>query len=163
MVRPMVHSTKHIVQKSIATIDSTPVVQNTILIDSVAVGNKNIPNEVEEGSDIKAIWCEFWIRSATTAGSSGNTIIFKKSSDTTNPSVTEMAQLHDWDNKKNILFTQQGLFNDVDTVAIPIIRQWLKIPKGKQRFGLGDKLVMSNVAIAVDQHICGFSLFKEYS
>ncbi len=162
MVRPMVHSTKHYVQQTIATVTADSV--NTInIVESVAVPDKNQVFEVEEGSSIKAVYCEMWIRAGSATASSGQLIIYKKVGDATSANTTDMAALGNWDNKKNILYTTQGLFNDQDSDAIASIRMWIKIPKSKQRFGLGDKLQMTILATAVDLHICGFFTYKEYT
>ncbi len=162
MVRPMVHSQKHYVQKSLATLTGGAVDATTIAV-GVATADKNLITEVEEGSSIKAVYCEYWVRSASATGTSGQFILYKKNADTTFASGADMAALGDWDNKKNILHTGMGLFNDVDADAIPILKQWIKIPKSKQRFGLGDVLALSVFLPTVDGHICGFSTYKEYT
>ncbi len=162
MVRPMVHSTKHYVQQSIATVAGGAVV-NVTLVAAVATPDKDAVFEVEEGSSIKAIYIEFWQRSSSTTPSSGQMILSKRISDATQPSAADMAALGSWDNKKNILYTTMGLFNDQDADAIPLIRQWIKIPKSKQRFGLGDALDLSFFAAVVDTQICGFATYKEYT
>jgi len=161
MVRPMVHSTKHYVQQSIGTV-AAGAVEDTSFAISVAVVDKNLVNEVEEGNSIKAVYCELWVRSANTAASSFTFILCKKPSGTNNPSVAEMAALNDWDNKKNILFTCQGLTNDVDANAMAVYRGWIKIPKGKQRMGLGDVLSWHLSAVGQSINFCGFVLYKEY-
>jgi len=162
MVRPMVHSVKHYVQRDIVTaVAGTPL--HTVLISAVARGSVSAEEEVEEGSVIKAIYIEFWLRSSSTTPSSGQSIIYKESSDTTTPTAAEMQALGTWDNKKNIFYTTMGLFNDQDADAINIYKGWLRIPKGKQRFGLGDTLRLSVFALAVDQVLCGFATYKEYS
>ncbi len=162
MVRPMVHSTKHIVQNPIETIGAGVVVNQFVAV-AVAVGNKNLPYEVEEGSSIKACFLERWIRSNSATPSSGQWCLYKKTGDSTFPSAVDMAQLHDWDNKKNILAMGMGLYNDNDADAVAIVRNWYKIPKSKQRMGLGDVLAMSFYNVTVDSSLCGFSLYKEYT
>ncbi len=79
--------------------------------------------------------------------------------------VAELAALGGADNKKNILYCTQGLAsNDGIANPIPIIRQWFKIPKTKQRFGLGDTLQLQIFAQgAADLDICGFATYKEYT
>jgi len=158
----MVHSIKHYVQHSIATVTGGGVTALSIS-HAVAPDAVDLVNEVIEGCSIKAVYVELWIRSASTTGSSGQMIIFKKGSDATNPSATEMAALGDWDNKKNILYTTMGLFNDVDADAIALFKGWIKIPKGKQRQGLNDQLVISIFSPTVDAHVCGFVTYKEYT
>ncbi len=162
MVRPMVHSTKHYVQFSIATVvGGTPL--QLIVANAVAVSAKDQVDEVEEGSTIKAVYAELWLRSSSATPSSGQAIFFKESSDTSPPTAIEMAALGDWDNKKNILYTTMGLFNDNDADAIAIFKGWLKIPKGKQRMGLGDSLRWSVFCPTIDCNICGFATYKEYT
>ncbi len=162
MVRPMVHSTKHYVQNSLATVVAGSVLQLNIA-EGVAVVNKNIAFEVEEGSTIKAVYVESWIRGASATASSGQYIIYKKIADASVPSSTDMAALGDWDNKKNIFYTTMGLYNDNDADAIAAHRGWIKIPKGKQRMGLGDKLSIAIFSPTIDLHHCGFSTYKEYT
>ncbi len=162
MVKPKVHSTKHYVQTSIETVTGGAVT-NKIIALAVAVADKNTVNEIEEGADIKAIYHEYWLRSASTTAASGQAILYKTEGDTATPSTTEMAALGDWVNKKNIMYTTMGLYNDQDSLAIPIYKGWLPIPKGKQRFGLGDGFRLSVFSPTVDLHLCGFSLFKEYT
>ncbi len=162
MVRPMVHSEKHIIQESITT-DTFNTVQVMFLADAVAVVDKNLVYEVEEGSSIKAIFIEMWIKSSGSTGlASGQWCLFKKGGDTTDPSTTDMAALNDWDNKKNIIAMGMGLFNDNSADGVAVIRQWIKIPKSKQRFGLGDKLRIAFFNPAVSTNRCGFALYKEY-
>jgi len=73
-----------------------------------------------------------------------------------------MAALGDWDNKKNILFTSQGLINDVDSSAMNLYRGWIKIPKSKQRMGLGDLVSWHLRTVGQSLNFCGFELYKEY-
>ncbi len=80
--------------------------------------------------------------------------------------TAQMAALHDYDNKKNILFTSQALSPIDESMMIPVMRGWYKIPKGKQRMGLGDQLKISirnNNATAIDVNFCGLVIYKEYT
>ncbi len=163
MVRPVIHSTKHYEQISIATVAAATKL-DTPLISAVAVVNKNAPNEVEEGSIIKAIYIEYWVRSAEVSAGSGINCMYKNPGGSVPFTTTELAQINDAENKKNVFWFQQGLFNDVDADAIAIMKGWYKIPKSKQRFGLGDRLFLSTSANgAIDLHVCGFATFKEYN
>ncbi len=162
MVRAMVHSTKHYVQQSLSTILGGAAL-SVILAVGVAVKDKTIVSDVEEGCTIKAVYCEFWIRAGDTVGSSGQMVLVKVPAGGGPPSTTEMAALNDYDNKKNVLYTQMGLYNDQDADALASIRGWFKIPKGKQRFGLGDTLLLRFFTPTIDLHICGFSTYKEYT
>ncbi len=162
-MRPIIHSNKHTIQRSIETV-TAGTVKDFDIIHAVHVVNKNLAIEVEEGATVKAVYIEMWVRSGEITAGSGQAILYKSSGETGTPSLAEMADLNSWPNKKNILYTTQGLFNDQDTVAIPILKGWIKIPRGKQRFGLGDKLRLSiSAAGAIDLHWCGFALYKEYT
>ncbi len=161
-MRPVIHSIKHYVQESITAV-AAGAADHVFIINSLPVDQVDAVAEVVEGSVIKAVYVEFWVRGSATAAASGQVIVWKGSSDTSDPSTTDLAALGDWDNKKNILFTSMGLYNDVDADAIPVLRQWIKIPKSKQRFGLGDKLKLSILATGQGINHCGFFTYKEYS
>ncbi len=161
MVRPMVHSTKHYVQQSIGTsVVGTPT--NTDFVVAAKVVDKNAVTEVEEGNSVKAFYLELWIRSAATAASSFTFIVQKRVDGAANPTDAELAALGDFSGKKNILFTSQGLTNDVDSSAMNLYRGWIKVPKGKQRMGLGDRLSWHLRAVGQSINFCGFQLYKEY-
>ncbi len=161
MVRPMVHSTKHYVQHSIGTV--VPLTnEDQDFVVATQVVDKNNVTEVEEGSTIKAVYLELWIRSAATAASSFTFILCKRADAAGFPTDAEMAALGLYTNKKNILFTSQGLVNDVDSAAMNLYRGWIKIPKGKQRMGLGDRLSWHLRAVGQSINFCGFVTYKEY-
>ncbi len=161
MVRPMVHSTKHYVQQSIGTtVVGTPT--QTDIAVGVAVPDKNNVTEVEEGSTVKAIYLEMWLRSAATAGSSFVFIIYKTTDEAAPATDAELAALGSYTNKRNVLFTSEGLLNDVDADAMSVHRGWVKIPKGKQRMALGDHLRWSLRAVGQSINFCGFQTYKEY-
>ncbi len=163
MVRPMVYSIKHYVQFPISQI-GTGTKETLLAVSSVAVDDVNISSEVVEGSSIKAVYFEMWIQNEGTLGEFIMTIT-KDPVGTNGPNFGDMAALQNFTNKKNVLYTTQGLTsNDGVSGPINIIRGWIKIPKSKQRFGLGDRINMgiSNVS-ANDLVRCGFATYKEYS
>ncbi len=162
MVRPMVHSTKHYVQQSIgSSVVGTPT--DIAVASAVTTANKDQLDEVEEGSSIKAVYFEMWLRSAATAASSFTFIIEKRNANINPASVAELAALGTYDNKKNVFYTSQGLVNDVDSTALSVVRGWVKIPKSKQRMGLGDSINWELSAIGQTINFCGFQIYKEYS
>ncbi len=163
MVRPMVHSKKHYVQNSIETIMASAVETKSIIV-SVEAKDVDLANEVTEGSTVKAVYFEQWMRSGEAAGASYVAVIYKLPGAAVVFTAAQLADLHGSENKKNILWTSQGLLNQVTADAMTPIKGWIKIPKSKQRFGLGDQLVFQVFAQgAIDIHLCGFALFKEYS
>ncbi len=160
-MRPIIHSEKHYIQKSLATVLSGQI-DPILLCRAVKVADKDTAEEIVEGATVKAVFVEMWIRAGDTSPGSTLVTLVKTISDKT-PQFTEMIALNSYNNKKNIFYHTQGLTNDQDADAIPFVRQWFKIPKGKQRFGLGDRLYLAVSAQALDNIICGFATYKEYT
>jgi len=163
MVRPMVHSIKHYVQLPINQL-LTGAVENNILVSGVAVLNKDVPSEVVEGSTVKAVFVEMWLQNEGTL-SEFIVTVSKQTEFQLGPTFAEMALLQNYTNKKNILYTTQGLAsNDGVSGPINILRTWIKIPKSKQRFGLGDLLSLSISNVSSNDLVrCGFATYKEYN
>ncbi len=160
-----IHSKKHIFQISQATVAQAAVGTQTIVL--ALEGAPSTPFHVEEGSLVKACYVEFWVSqdSASVVGSY-TIILYKDPGGNAQATAANLAALHDYDNKKNILFTAQGLLTPNDGGQVPVLRNWYKIPKGKQRFGLGDALrvaIRNNNATAIDINFCGLAVFKEYT
>ncbi len=164
-MRAPIQSRKHIFQISQST-----VAQNAVVITefvNAIEGVRSQPQHVAEGATIKACYVEFWVSqdSASVVGSY-TVCLLKNPGNTNNLTATTMAALHDYKNKKNILFTAQGLVTPNDGGQVPVLRSWYKIPKGKQRMGLGDTLevvIRNNNATAIDINFCGLVIFKEYT
>ncbi len=162
MVRPTINSEKHIVQKSVTLIQEQAM--NNFIIAQGTVSGAN-PDDVRVGAVVKAVYCEMWeigesaqpCTQITTLEKLDGTAPFMVYNDTNN--------LHDYHNKKNIFFTSEGQIGDSNTNLTPVIRGWFKIPKGKQRIGLDDKLVL-NVGVngVADNglNVCGLFIYKEY-
>lgn len=162
MVRPKVHTTKHYVQNSLATITASTK-SDTIIAETTNVTAANAVQEVREGCDIKAVYIEDWLRSGEVSGGSVICCLYKNTGGSTVFSTTDLAAMGAAENKKNVFFFSQGLINDNNADAIPFVRRYFKIPKGKQRFGLGDRLIWTVFAQgAIDVHRCGFMTYKEY-
>ncbi len=161
MVKPMVHSTKHYVQPGLRTVVAGAA-EAHIICQAVAAADLTGNFEVLEGDSVKAIYVESWIRAGSTSPGSYIMAVYKVPSTGSTATVAQMAALFDWAGKKNVIFTSQALTNDQDADAIPIIKGWLKIPKSKQRMGLGDRWIMSTSAVGVDAIVCGFETYKEY-
>ncbi len=159
-MRAPIHSVKHYVQVSLASV-AAGTLNQTIIANSLEQSAVNTSNEVVEGSIIKAVYVEMWVRTNDT--SPGTALLsLVKTVDASNFVFADAIALHDYTNKKNILYHTQGLTNDQDADAVPFVRGWFKIPKSKQRFGLGDRLVLGIAAQALEQNICGFMTYKEY-
>ncbi len=159
-MKPKVHTQKHIVQFPIASITAGATNPMVVAL-AVLEGAKTTNSDVEVGSDISAIFVELWIQSATVSGSFTLTVE-KRVANATAITAAQMAGLHDYDNKKNIFFSSQGLTSDGDGAGpVPILRQWIKIPRGKQRMAQGDSIVVNLLAQATDIQRCGLTVYKE--
>ncbi len=162
-MRPVIHSQKHYVQISRSTVTTGTRNFEDIVI-AVATPDVNLLDEVEEGAVVKAVFCEMWLIGSVQDQHAIVTIT-KEVGGNLGPNFSQITALGGYNNKKNVLFTHQGLAgNDGISLPIPIIRGWIKIPKSKQRFGLGDRLVMT-LASQGDASIfyCGFFTYKEYT
>ncbi len=164
-MKPVIHSKKHINQISQGTIGQA-LIDTQVLIDAREAGSTT-PSGIEEGASVKAIYIEYWLGNASTSVvGSYTTIVFKNPGGTDNPVTGDIAALHDWSNKKNILFTSQALVPPTDGGQVAVLKQWIKIPKGKQRFGLLDRLQITtrnNNSTAVSINFCGLAIYKEYT
>ncbi len=158
-----INSIKHFVYQSRANVATGTILGNTI-IDAVAAPASGTSAEVIQGAVIKAVYVELWVVGTDVAGTTG---IFTLAVEKLPTSVAKMTHaqavnLGSYENKKNILYTSQGIVgNDFSSSPTPIIRSWVKIPKGKQRFGLGDRIII-NIASTAVMDVCGINIYKEY-
>ncbi len=160
-MKPIIQSEKHYVQFAQSTLAVNSLVQK-IAVVAVAVVNKDFQNEVEEGSIIKAVYFEMWVKSTSTGQDFGVATVEKIPGAGDTQTFTESNNLNVYNNKKNILWTFEGLYPSSTVNPIPIIRAWIKIPKSKQRFGLNDKLVINLSTGSASLLNCGFMTYKEY-
>jgi len=161
-MRAPIHSQKHYVQVSRSTVDTVSLNSET-LIEGRESTAANLVFEVAEGSVIKAVFVELWIENSSNTGSFG--IAIEKLPLFQTPAFADYAALGVYDNKRGVFYYTQGLPpNDGVSGPVPVIRQWFKIPKGKQRFALGDRLVIGIANFGADTlSYCGFATYKEYS
>ncbi len=159
-----INSIKHYVQHTDAVIASGAVVTDR-LVDAVVAPAASAPNQVTEGSVIKAVYIERWIlgEGAAAVPSQFTLIVEKTSGGQGDMTFTESQNLSSYDNKKNILYTTQGIVGEASVGAstVPILRTWVLIPKGKQRFGLGDRLICT-IGFVTSGRRCGIETYKEY-
>ncbi len=159
-MRAPIHTIKHYSHTPATGVASGALLSVT-LISAIAKGAARANAfEVEEGAVVKAVYVEFWVKSDN-PNFTVNGCLLKRPANADNPTFTEMNGLGSYINKKNILEFHQGLSPAGDQ-TLALFRGWYKIPKGKQRFGLGDKLgiVFSFTGSAGD--VCGFTTYKEY-
>ncbi len=134
-----------------------------MVINAVPLPGVTNANDVRAGSVIKAVYLEYWITSdSSTVFGTFNITVEKKGQGATAMSFGQSVNLMAYPNKKNILYTTQGIIGKDVNNAVPILKQWIAIPKGKQRFGNDDELVVNFSAITQTQNVCGIAIYKEY-
>ncbi len=130
-------------------------------VDVITVNDaRAAATDVLQGSIVKAVFVEYWVAGAVKLNTV-NACIYKIPSGSVGPTYTEMQNMGSYANKKNVFAFHQGLA-PADGNIVPLFREWIKVPKGKQRFGLGDKMRISISATGTTITHCGFSTFKEY-
>ena len=154
-------SIKHIVQVPIATVTMGNIA-NLNIADAKGVADGFTANEVTQGSVIKAVFVEIWILASSMNEGSFTVTLEKIGQGANDMTAVQGADLYNYTNKKNVLYTSQGLIGDQNTNAVPVIRQWIKIPKGKQRFGRNDRLEFNLLANVEGLEFCGLFIYKEY-
>ncbi len=159
-----INSIKHIVQHTTTTVASASVTTLADVKGRAFQSSVNSADDIVQGTVIKAIFIELWLL-GTSANASSFVIMFEKSpGGQADPTFTEMSTLDAYPNKKNVLYTTQGLIGSKDTNAVPIYRDWVKIPKGKQRFGLNDDFKINIAVLGADSmQFCGTTIYKGYN
>ncbi len=162
-MRSPIHSNKHYVSSTNATTVSGTVKKIT-WAKAVAQNAVTAAQDVVEGSVVKALYIELWFlgQGATGIDTQVNTIIEKVVAGQASATAANLANLQAYPNKKNVFFSMQGVMGDKFTNSVPLFRSWMKLPKGKQRMGLGDSIVMSTVSTGQSMQTCGMSTYKEY-
>ncbi len=161
-----INTIKHYVHLPTGSIAAGAIL-NHVVVSGVTVATAGANAfDVEEGAVIKAVHIELWIiNNGTETQTSQFEVIIEKLS-TGNPlmSFAQSSSLGAYPNKKNILYTTQGILGAaVSGSPLPILKFWVLIPKGKQRFGLGDRLVVNIASFgAPTMQRCGLSTYKEY-
>ncbi len=154
-------SNKHYVHIPVFTVTAASRVQTTV-VNAVAKGTAiTTADQVDEGSTIKAVYVELWI-SGVTANLAVQACLVKRPASVSGPTFGDMAAMGTYPNKKNVFEYHQGLAPTGGN-QMAIFRHWIKIPKGKQRFGLDDLLVIVTSALGTNINVCGFATYKEYT
>ena len=162
-MKPIIHSVKHYVQQSRSEVATVATTSLDIIISTEGTV-ANLVDEVPEGSTIKAVFVEMWLVDSSNDGSF-IVSLEKRPGGLGAITFANSNALGTYANKRNILYMTQGLSpNNGVGNPVPIIRQWFKIPKGKQRFGLAERLVLNITNNgANDLEFCGFFTYKELS
>ncbi len=163
-MRAPIVSRKHYIQNTEFTVASLAVtVQN--IVHGVAVQSVDSNFEVTEGSVVKAVYIERWLGGKDLDDFSSVVMILEKApANADAPTFTNMTTLDAYQNKKNILFSTEGIVSGKGQNPTPFMRGWYKIPKSKQRMGLGDKVRIVIATIGAGDILgCGLSTYKSYS
>ncbi len=162
-MKPVINSEKHIIQITPSTVIGPGAIGGANIATAVQEPDGTNPNHVAVGTIIKAVYVEMWMIGGAQNIASTVTTVEKVPGGNIAQSYQDSITLHTYSNKKNILYTTQGLMGEQDSNPIPFIRMWIKIPKGKQRFGLGDILKLNISAITNTVEFCGMFIFKSYN
>ncbi len=160
-----IQTIKHFVPRTLAAV-ATSAVLNHKLAEGVDAPATSAVTDCIQSAVIKAIWVELWIIHSGAAGTTTTFTITLERADVLQSLMTlsNALNLSSYANKNNVIYTTQGIIGS-DNVAnpIPILRQWFKIPKGKQRLGLGKNWIL-NVANSGGEsiNVCGMVIYKEY-
>jgi len=162
MVRPMVHSEKHIHPRSLLLV---PENTGTNLLIAHAVAAPSGSNQVREGCTIKAVYIEMWYVGESSQPPTQISSVEKVIGGATLMTFAQSVVLNDYPNKKNLFQISQGVIGDSNTNPVPVFRGWIPIPKSKQRMGLDDKIVINFSCVSTadnGMNICGTFIYKEY-
>ncbi len=157
-LRPKVNTEKHYKQESLFTIASGAI-SNRIIAFAAAVPTG--ANQVREGASISAVYVELWI--TTDDAALGSHIVTLEKLSGTSPFMAsgDSASLNTYANKKNIFHTQMGLTPPNTQYPMSTVKGWFRIPRGKQRMGLGEQLVLNIHGQSNGLTGCGFFTYKE--
>ncbi len=161
-----INSVKHYVHRSNTSVASGAVL-NTTVADSVVAPATSTAADVKQGSILKAVFIEFWLWGGGLTGvdTQFNLAFYKAPVGVVAITAAQLNNLGSYPNKKNVFYHTQGVIGaGVDgSPAVPVLRQWMLIPKGKQRFGLDDRLFISVTSTGTALQVCGFITYKEYT
>lgn len=162
-MKPTINSRKHIVQASLTTVQELAR-GNELIINAVA-DQPDAPAEVVVGATVKAVYLEFWLLGESGEPCTATWIVEKVQNNQASATYAQMQALDTYENKRNIFQMGQGVIGDSGSNPVPVVRGWVKIPKGKQRFALGDSIKISFACVGVADNgleYCGTAIFKEY-
>ncbi len=162
-MKAIINSVKHIVQTTLTTLEEQTA--TGITIANAVTTEPTTPTHVVVGSVIKAVFCELWLVGESAQVCTATWNFEKLEGGASNITQAQMQDLHDYPNKRNLLKIGQGVIGDNNSNPIPILREWIKIPKGKQRMAQSDILKINLSCVGeVDNGLefCGTFVYKEY-
>ena len=157
-MRPTINTEKHYVQQSLATVAAGAITPVSI---AFAEAIPTAVASVREGAKISAVYIEMWISGDDATASTAIVTLEKRTGNMVAMTAAQSAALNSYVNKKNVLHTFMGLVPPNIQYPTAALRGWFKIPKGKQRFGLQDLLVLNIHGQSNGLDFCGFFTYKE--
>ncbi len=159
-MRPTINTEKHMVQFSLGAVGSGAL---SALV--IAVGTQTptpaVATHVREGGKISAVYIEMWASSDDATSGTCIATLERAPGGLGLMTAADSAALDAYDNKKNVLHTFMGLTPSNIQYPMAILKGWFKIPKGKQRFGIGDVLRLNLHGQSNGLAFCGFAVYKE--
>ncbi len=159
-MRPVINTEKHVVQFSLGAVASGAL---SVLVIAVAkqTVTASAATNIREGSKISAVYVEMWCSSDDAASGTMIATLERAPGGLGNMTAADSAALDGYDNKKNVLHTFMGLTPSNVQYPMAVIKGWIKIPKGKQRFGIEDQLRLNLHGQSNGAAFCGFAIYKE--
>ncbi len=162
---PGINTVKHYVQYTNAAL-SSGIINTNIIAEGVI--NTALPvntHDIKEGSNLYRVYLELWLKG--TGSSDGDTqfnlAVYRNPSGDHTMIAADLNNLMAYSNKKNIMFASQGVLSGAGAgQSVAIIRQWIKIPKGKRRFGPDDTLEYAIMTTGTGMQRCGLAVYKEF-
>ncbi len=156
-------SVKHYVHRTNVLLSSGSI-QNNVIAEGVVLPATALASDVKQGAVVKAVFCEIWLlgKGLINSTTQFNLTVEKISSGGPIQTFAQSLNLGVYPNKKNIFYTTQGVLSGENQQSIPVIRNWILIPKGKQRMGLSDRIMLNVSATGQNINVCGVFTYKEY-
>ncbi len=158
-MRPTVNSEKRLVQVTLASVAALGIA-NVDIVNAKQDPTLTDPADVNPGTVVTAVYAEMWLLGDGQQPATATALVMKAPAGTPNISSGEFANLNGYLNKKNILEMHQGLVGDANANPVPFFRNWIKIPKGKSRMGLGDRITFQIKGITEGTQFCGHFIYK---
>ncbi len=158
----VINTIKHMVTETNTAVASGA--RKTVIVANCVVAPANADTtQVKEGSVIQALHLELWIRGEGADGvdTQQNVYVEKVPAAATAMTYTQALNPMSYPNKRNIIFSSQGVLGDKTTNPIAILNGWYLVPKGKQRMALGDKWIITIAATGQPVGVCGLWIYKE--
>jgi len=157
-MRPTINTEKHYVQQSLGTVVAGAITPISIAFAAAAPTGAE---QVREGCKITAVYVEMWLTGDDAVAGTAIVTLEKRSGNMVAMTAAQSAALNSYVNKKNVFHCQMGLLPPNTQYPMASIKGWFKIPKGKQRFGLQDLLVLNIHGQSDGVDFCGFFTYKE--